>query len=279
MRAELRGPWAYGRTRTAVMASEPSIRSAANPALKKVGAVLAGKEPGLLVLEGERLLEDARRAGVRFESVFVSEEREALASELEALELPVRRVAAELLKRTGSLKSSPGVLALCQVPQAPARESLRAGPEALVLVVVGMQDPGNLGALARSAEAAGADALVIAGPTVSPWNEKALRGSMGSLLRLPVHTFASAEEVVRELAQRGFRQVCAATRGGTDLAHFDGRGPIALWIGGETGALPEAAQRCERVTIPMAGRVESLNVTVAASLLLFACGRSRRREP
>jgi tRNA G18 (ribose-2'-O)-methylase SpoU len=117
-------------------------------------------------------------------------------------------------------------------------------------------------------------AIVIARGGASPWNDKALRGSMGSLLRIPVSFGASAEEIASELETRGIRQVSAATRGGADPLEFDWRGPCALWISGETGALPAAAKKFDALTIPMSGDVESLNVTVAAAVLLYASRRA-----
>jgi TrmH family RNA methyltransferase len=159
------------------------------------------------------------------------------------------------------------------VPPAVDLAKIPLDERALLLVVAGVADPGNLGALARSAEAFGARALLVARGGASPWNEKALRGSMGSLLRLPVGHGTDAEAIARALAARKVRQVSAATRGGEPLESFDWRGPIALWMGSETGALPASARAFERVTIPMAGEVESLNVAVAAALLLHASGR------
>lgn len=256
------------------MQHAPVIRSRDNPALKRAGAVQAGKDAGAIVLEGERLVDEARRAGLVFEVVLVSEEREPLARELETAELPVRRVEARLLGRVSGLVTPPGVLAVCATPRPRPLEDLDLAADALALVVAGISDPGNLGALARSAEAAGACFLGLVAGGVSPWNPKALRGSMGSLLRLPVARFPAPHEATEALALQGFRQVAAATRDGSPPARFDWSGRVALWVGAESGALPPEAAGFERVTIPMAGRVESLNVTVAASLLLFAAGRA-----
>ena len=249
------------------------IRSRSNPAIKRVGAVRAGKLPGV-VLEGDRLIEDARRAGLALELVLVAESREARARELESSGMAVQRAGDGLLAGTSELSTSPGILAICAAPPARPAAGLEAGPRALILIAAGVADPGNLGALARSAEAAGAQALGVVSGGASPWNSKALRGSMGSLLRLPVHTFRDAPACARELASRGFRQVRAATRGGVSMASFDWAGPIALWVGSETGEVPDAASDLEAVTIPMRGAAESLNVAVAASLLLYASGRA-----
>jgi TrmH family RNA methyltransferase len=95
-------------------------------------------------------------------------------------------------------------------------------------------------------------------------------------LRLPVCVVADAPAAARELASRGFRGVAAATRGGRDFREFDWRGPLVLWVGSETGELPDGLGELAHVSIPMAGRVESLNVAVATSLLLFEAARARR---
>jgi len=252
------------------------IRSRDNPALKRAGAVQAGKARDAILLEGERLVAEARAAGLPFESVLVSEEREELARELEGAGLPVRRADARLLARVSDLVTSPGVLALCPTPPARPLAELALPSDALALLVAGLSEPGNLGALARSAEAAGASFLALVAGGVSPWNPKALRGSMGSLLRLPVVQFATARDASAELTRHRFRQVTAATRGGERPSRFDWLGRVALWIGGESGTLPTEAGAFERLTIPMAGGVESLNIAVAASLLLFAAGRAER---
>ncbi|MCB9914078.1 MAG: RNA methyltransferase [Planctomycetes bacterium] len=251
------------------MTEDAVIRSRTNALLKRVGAALAGRERDVVVLEGERLVRDALRAGVELEVALVAESR---AAELGDLAAPLRVVADELLARASALESSPGVLALARPPQTRTLDALNPRGARLVLVVAGVQDPGNLGALARSAEAAGAGALVCLAGGARPFGPKALRGSMGSLLRLPVHAAAEAAALADTLAARGYRQVCAATRGGARWDRFDWSGPIALWVSGETSELPDVTARFEHVTIPMHGDVESLNVTVAASLLLFAAG-------
>jgi TrmH family RNA methyltransferase len=256
-----------------------TIRSAQHAFLKRMGAILAGALRDACVLEGDRLIDDARESGATFEVVLVSEAREERALELERAGLPVKRVAADLLARKSALKASPGIAAICKLPRAWTIGELELSPRALVLVVAGVGDPGNLGALARSAEAAGACALVVIAGSASPWSDKALRGSMGSLLRIPLAPCASAMDAAGALRQRGVRLVAAATRAGLPVAGFDWSGPIALWVGPETGVDPREMAQFERVTIPMAGKVESLNVTVAAALLLFAAGRAGKGRP
>lgn len=251
------------------MRSEATIRSRENPLLKRAGAVLAGREPGILALEGDRLVDDALGAGLECEVVLVADDREDRALELERRAVPVRLVAADVLARVSGLKTSPGILALCAAPRTRSIAELALDARSLVLVIDGIADPGNLGALARSAEAFGSSAVCIARGGASPWNEKALRGSMGSLLRVPVVFGLERAELAAALSKRCATQVRGGTRGGVDPARFDWRGPVAVWISGETGAETAEQHGFATLTIPIARGVESLNVTVAASLLLY----------
>lgn len=254
------------------MELEPVIRSRTNALLRRVGALAAGKARDAVLLEGDRLVDDALRAGWCPEVVLVTESRGERAEELARSGVPVRLVEDGLLDRVSALETSPGILALVARPEVAGVDALSPASAPRVLVVAGLADPGNLGALARSAEAAGFAALVVARGGARPFGAKALRGSMGSLLRLPVHEGGEAGEIAAALAGAGYRQVAAATRGGEDWRSFDWSRPLALWVGGETGLDPEVMTGFEGVTIPMRGEVESLNVTVATSLLLFAAG-------
>ena len=144
----------------------------------------------------------------------------------------------------------------------------------LLLVVGPVADPGNLGALLRSAEAAGVSAVVCLQGGARPYSPKVLRGSMGSALRVPL--FGGEPGATRvSLAEFGFRQAKAATRGGSDAATYDFSGRFALWIGGEVDDLPEEVADLDAVTIETTGAAESLNVSVAGALLLFAAGRNK----
>jgi TrmH family RNA methyltransferase len=258
-------------------AAEP-IRSSSNPLLKRVRAAAAGRGADELLLEGDRLVDDARRAGLELDVVLVAEERVERLAELARAGLTVRAVRAELLAAVSALDTAPGCLALARPPRARGLDELPATSDALVAVAAGIQDPGNLGALARTAEAAGARALLVTAGGCRPWNPKALRGSMGSLLRLPWIDLEPRVASVAALTARGFRHVAARTRGGRPYDRFDWSGRIALWLAGETGAFPgelaAESERFEGVTIPMRGAAESLNVTAAAAVLLFAAGRA-----
>jgi len=251
------------------------IRSATNPAIQRVRRALAGKEEGLVLLEGERLIADAHSVGLEFELVLFGEQRAHELSQDALIGIAHRVVEDGLLGRVSGLKTSPGCLALARRPSTHSLGELALDADALLVVAAGVSDPGNLGALARTAEAAGARALCVVGGGAQPFGPKALRGSMGSLLRLPVVLAPSAQKLAEELTSCAVRQVSAATRGGCALGEFEWSGALALWVSSETGALPEAARDFEGVSIPMAGAVESLNVSAAAAVLLFAAAAAR----
>lgn len=263
------------------MPGDSTIRSAANPLVKKVRSVLRGDDSEHVVLEGERLVRDACAAGIEIEALLIAEGMELGCAGCGARVEVVRRVDGELLARVSGLSNSPGILALCRVPtpgSVGALDECAAEKDALVVVCAGVQDPGNLGAIARVAEAAGANALVTTSGGCRPWNPKALRGSMGSLLRVRTIEGGAAQAVWERLEGFGFRAVVACTRDGEPFDAFDWSGRVALWLSAESGEWPPDVEAriegAKGVTIPMAGGVESLNVAVAAGVLLFAAGRN-----
>lgn len=236
------------------------------------------------LLEGPHLVLEAIAAGLALEAVLVTPDALAATADgrrlgalLAARGTPVDEVSEELLASLSDADAPRGVLAVARLPR-PGLAALRT-PPSLTVFVDGLQDPGNLGALARVAEAAGADALVLAPGTVHPNHPRALRASAGSLLRLPVATGVSA----RELATRApdTTWVGLVPRGGEPLWSADLSGPLVVSLGAEGAGLdPELAARCDlRVTIPLAPAVESLNATVAAALVLFDIRRRYHSAP
>jgi TrmH family RNA methyltransferase len=224
------------------------------------------REPTIL-LEGLKLIEAALDAGVEIESLLVSSAlpRDARAR-FGGLEPSV--VSARLFPSLSSLEAPEGALAFATRPSRPLQELTSRG---LAAVAVGIQDPGNLGAIARVAEAAGAAALVAVKGTADPFGPKALRGSMGSLLRLPVFE-VDGPGALRDI---GFRLAALVPRGGTDFRDVDWSPPLAVLFGSESRGLSDdtVALAELRVTIPMKGRVESLNVATAAALVLYEAAR------
>src|SRR6185369_379887 len=151
----------------------------------------------------------------------------------------------------------------------------------LVLVLAGVQDPGNVGAIVRTAAAFGASGVVAIEGSANPFGWKALRGAMGGTFRLPVAARGSLSEVVASATELGVRLVAAVPRGGTPLPRIDLRAPTAVVLGGEGAGVPQTTMAAvhETVTIPMQAPAESLNVAIAAALILYEAARQRQESP
>ena len=228
-----------------------------------------------MLLDGAHLVGEALDAGLGFEVILVAASRRATGSEAGRLALELERRGLPLVEADDrafdavSPVRSPSGIAAIGLRTASEPASLCDRPDAFVLVVADVQDPGNVGALLRSAEAGGASA--------NPFSWKALRGSMGSALRLPVVTGLPPDRVMTEMRQARMRTVASVARGGADPDGVSWRGSVGLWIGGEGHGLADdlVVQCDERVTIPMAPQVESLNAAVAGALLVYAARRQR----
>jgi TrmH family RNA methyltransferase len=149
----------------------------------------------------------------------------------------------------------------------------------LLVITAALQDPGNLGTIARSAEAFGATGLLLGEGTVSPWNWKAVRASAGSLFRLP-SAKAELARLLPELKSRGVRVLSTSSHKGTAVSETDLRGPVAFVVGSEGAGVSKhvLAGADELVAIPQSSKVESLNAGIAASILLYEAARQRKNE-
>lgn len=188
------------------------------------------------------------------------------------------RLTEEVFGSVVETQSPQGVAALLVPPVSTLEDVLRDRENALILIAAGLQDPGNLGTLVRSAEAFGASGLLTTPGAVSAWNQKALRASVGSVFRVPVVS-TSLEEIVG-LKEHGIRLIAAmgAEDFGVAAAQkMDFTSACAVMIGNEgAGLAAEWIEICDaRVTIPCPGNVESLNAAVAGSLLLYEASRQR----
>jgi len=181
----------------------------------------------------------------------------------------------EIFASAVDTESPQGIAALVK-PRVFTLEEVLGGQNPLLLIAAGLQDPGNLGPLIRSAEEFGATGYVILPGTVSPENQKTLRASAGSVFRLPGITLCE-EHILHELAERKIRTVAAVAAEGSPLAEHDLTQPTALILGNEgAGISPSILKRADaRVTIPMPGAVESLNAAIAGSILLYEAARQR----
>jgi TrmH family RNA methyltransferase len=234
----------------------------------------------LLLLDGVHLIADAIRSGVTVRhAAFTHAALEQLdihdvVSALTQSGVEVDAVAPTVIDAISPVRTSTGIVALADRP-ADGKSRLFAGD--LCVVAVDVQDPGNMGAIVRVAEAAGASGVVAAGASADPLGWKALRGSMGSALRLPLAALSTLDAIA-EARTHGCRIVATAPRGGRTLFDVDLRGRLAILIGGEGHGLDPAliAAADERVTIPMQAPVESLNAATTAALIVYEARRQRR---
>ncbi len=243
-------------------------------------------EGGDCAIEGMRLVEEAIRSGLRFGSIFFREsaldraERllPQIGSNVDTLLLPD-----ELFDRTVPSESPQGVAALVRIKEHSLDdilERLQLGP---VAAVVGLQDPGNLGTILRSAEAFGSAGVILGEGTVSPFNAKVIRASAGSSFRLPVvhghgkTSNVNLEVVLGKLRECGVRLIATSSHKGTTLADAELKNSAAIFFGNEGAGLPREvlAQMDETIAIPHSARVESLNAGVAASIVLYEAARQR----
>jgi TrmH family RNA methyltransferase len=261
----------------------PLIRSRSNAVVRRFRALKERAAGDLALLEGTKLLEEALAAGATVTEVAASPRAgrtprgRALIKTLEERPVPVRFMDDDVLASVSEAETSQGLVALARRP-AFAEEAMLTG-RALLLVAVGVQNPGNVGALLRAAEAAGATGAYLAEGCADPFSWKALRGSMGSAFRLPHLRRLGWREILKRLSARGVATVAATSSGEVRYDEADLTRPVAIVLGNEGAGLDEEllAAASARVVIPMRGGVESLNVAVAAGVLLFEAARQRRR--
>ena len=260
------------------------VQSRQNARVKELRAGFARSaktEHGHIAIEGENLLLEALATGLSVPAVFIREGSEHFLSRLnlsestETLVLPT-----DVFVSAVRTESPQGIAALIDPPGFTLDDIFNASAIPLILIAAGLQDPGNLGTLIRSAEAFAATGLITLSGTVSPWNQKALRASAGSVFRLPV-TASGEDEIFTALASRGIAALAAVAPGvaidGQPFTRQDLTCSTALILGNEGAGIPvEILRRATaRITIPTPGRVESLNAAIAGSILLYEASRQR----
>lgn len=248
--------------------------------LRKAFAYGETTADGYCAIEGMHILEEAIRSGLKFRAVFFSHGAEPRAARLlpqigahvETVLLPDK-----LFADTVPSETPQGVAGLVRCKTFTAEDVLakfQAGP---LLAIAGVQDPGNLGTILRSAEAFGAGGVLLGEGTVSPFNSKVVRASAGSVFRLPI-TKTKLLEMLPQLRAHGLRLIATSSHKGTPLPAATLTGPLAIFIGSEGAGLSRdvLAGMDEVVAIPHTPRVESLNAGVAASIVLYEAARQRR---
>ena len=262
-----------------------TISSRQNPIVRAFRELADSPDAGdtRVLLDGVHLVREARAAALELEAVAVASSRlngdteeGEVARSLESAGTLVISVTDAVLAAMSPVRSPSGIVAIAR------RTPSDAGAICLMnngftLVAADVQDPGNLGALIRAAEAAGVTGVLVTGASANPFSWKALRGSMGSALRLPIAAGLALDAIVRCARTSGARTVAAVPRDGRAPEAIDWTGPVALILGGEGPGLPTGLLTgCDDlVTIPMATPVESLNVAVAGAILLYVARRQR----
>ncbi len=240
----------------------------------------------VFVAEGIHLVQEALASGSRLELIVVSP-RLAGGEEGRALLAAIRRAAAtchetsdSILESIQDTRSPQPVLALVCRPEWPTDAGLdSSGAPPLIGVACGVQDPGNLGSLIRTLHAAGGTACFVTDGTASPFHPRAVRASMGSIFRLPVHTERTSASLLDRLRHSGVTSIGTASGGDTDYTACDMRRPVALFFGAEGAGLPHDLLSAldQTLRVPMHAEVESLSVGAAAAVMLFEVARQRNR--
>jgi len=264
----------------AARAAAADVERSATPAGRRV--------TGRLVVEGTRLHERALRAGRTPDRVLAGRSlldrptaREAaLLGSLAAAGTRILPVDDAEIARLNDGRGGGAVVGLVPIPAscAPAAMLAAAPPPAVLVLLAGIDDPGNVGALARTALAAGAAGVVAAAPA-DPFHPRAVRTSMGAVLKIAIAIADDAGAAIDDLRASGVRVIAAVSDGGTALPRFDwGPGPVAVALGSEAFGLDPAilARADARTTVPMAGTVDSFSVNAAAAVLLYEAIARRR---
>lgn len=268
------------------MARETDVSSRQNPRFKAALALRDARERrtrGRIVVDGAREIGRALDAGVVPLEAWIAPER--VRSEAARALLPRLAASAEVIETTPELlarlaygERDEGIVAVFRMPRADLDRLAEALPERpLVAVVERVEKPGNLGALLRSADGAGVDAVIVADPVSDLWNPNAIRASLGTIFAMPV-AVCSSPEALAFLRERGVAVMAARVEGAVGYDTVDLSGPVALVVGAETTGLTPvwAGEGVTAVAIPMLGLADSLNLSTSAAVLFYEARRQRR---
>ena len=262
------------------------LSSRQNPIVRAYRQLAQDPDPigGRLLLDGAHLVREAQAAALPFESVVIAQshldretEEGVLAQSLQRAGVEVASAGDQVFAAVSPVRTPSGIVAIAH-RHPTTTQAILTQARLFVMVVVDVQDPGNLGALMRVSEAGGVTGLIAAGDSANPFSWKAVRGSMGSALRLPVARDPSIDAVMQAIQKSRAKVIAAVPRDGHDPDAVDWSGRIALLLGGEGQGLRAAVIEAtdERVTVPMEAPVESLNVAASAAIMIYAARRGRR---
>jgi TrmH family RNA methyltransferase len=257
------------------------ISSSQNATIKDLRRTFSRGEllpDGYYGIEGVKAIEEATRSGVRFRALIFSKSGERHSERLlnqVSAKAEGLLVSDEIFASSVGTESPQGVAALVSARQFTIDDLFRR-PSPLILVAAGIQDPGNLGTIIRSAEAFDSAGVVLGEGTVSRFNAKAVRASAGSIFRLPLVEMPLRDALI-QLRERGVRVLATSSHKGTPLQEAGLTGSVAIIVGSEGAGLKREVLSTadELISIPHSSKVESLNVAIATSLILYESARQR----
>lgn len=266
-----------------------TITSRQNPLVTSFRTARKGGFPRRhLLLDGTRLIDDAQATKTPIEIALFSatalragdRRLNELADTLAESGTDVFAASEAVIAAASPVRSPSGVVALATYQSYPLDRIVTDAGSGLVVAAVGVQDPGNVGAIIRAADAGGARAVVVTGDSADPFGWRALRGAMGSSLRLPTAVVGNLHTLIFAARERGAKVVATVPRGGTGLYEADLTGPRLLLVGQEGAGLGHAVNSSVdlSVSVPMRRRVDSLNVSIAAGLIIYEARRQTLRQ-
>lgn len=265
--------------------SYPGVHSPRLKAARRLNKRAFRQRERAFLAEGPQAVAEAFHCGAQVTDLFVTVPARTrhgdLVAAIATAGIPVHVVSGEVMDELAQTVTPQGLLAVCGFVDVPLAEVARAKP-ALVALLANVRDPGNAGTVLRTADAAGAHAVVFADASVDPYNGKCVRASAGSLFHLPVVAGTRLEEAVVTLREAGLRIVAADGRAGRSLDDPEVQarlaGPTAWMFGNEAWGLPPelVALADEPVAVPIYGRAESLNLAAAAAVCLYASARAQK---
>lgn len=259
------------------------ITSTSNPRVKSIARLRTRRERDTthtFSIEGSRVVERAVASGWDLTEAYcapglATPGARRVAALVRAAGVAVTELGDEAFRRAAYRSHPDGVLAIGKIPELDVSR-LDSGTDPLILVVEAIEKPGNLGAMLRTADAVGVDAVVVADPTVDPWNPNSVRASQGALFSVPIGV-GSAADVESWLVARSIRVVAAVPdEAAPDPWAIDLTGAAAIVVGSEHAGVSALWRTHHSVRIPMSGVVDSLNASVAAAVLLYEARRQRQ---
>ena len=259
------------------------ISSTSNVQIKQITALLKKskerKEQKAFVIEGRKMFEEICQDSSRVVKAYFSESYVKEQYENKAMpKVPYEIVADSVFDAMAETVTPQGVLAIVKMPEY-SLEDMIADAGTLVLLE-NLSDPGNLGTIIRTAEAAGVSGVILSKESVDIYNPKVIRSTMGAVYRVPFLYVEDFQELISELRGREVRLLAAHLKGEKTFDKADYSGKVGILIGNEANGLSEEASELanEKVLIPMAGSVESLNAAVAAALLMYEAFRKQKLQ-